>query len=269
MKRTLLFIFGLVSIYTFSQTKRFYYNLLFKLDSTNISRDVVVLEVNENENLFFSDEYLRVDSLNNVRNNFIFAYPKFKKILRWHKIDNSFDFINNISMNFYEYNTTKNINWNLTSDKKKIGIYNVQKATCKYGGRNWTAWFTNEIPLNYGPYVFYGLPGLVLEVFDENHDYHFSFAESKNLDSYNPSDKTLAKYLGNIKFTIKENNWKTVQENFYNNPIPEYKSGEAMMLKNDKTPYSAQDYRNLEISIQESIKKLNNPIELSEKVNYK
>ena len=267
IKITLFLLLYCVS--TYSQSKRFYYNLTMKIDSVNEIKDLTVLEINDTQNLFFSNEYLHVDSLNNKTNKFIFPYPKYSDIIIWNLNNNSFDIKKKLSMNYYQYNTTKNINWNLTQEKKKIGDYNVQKATSNYGGRNWIAWFTNEINLPYGPYLFYGLPGLILEIYDTENNFHFSFVKNKNYSQNLNTEKIFEKYLGKTKFQIKESDWKQIQLNYYNNPIPEYISGKAMILKNDKTEYTINDYRTLEKDIKNNIKKYNNPIELSEKINYK
>lgn len=44
--------------------------------------------------------------------------------------------------------------------------YDCRKATVEFAGRNYTAWFTPEIPLPFGPYKFGGLPGLILKLED-------------------------------------------------------------------------------------------------------
>ncbi len=44
--------------------------------------------------------------------------------------------------------------------------YDCRKATVEFAGRNYTAWFTPEIPLPFGPYKFGGLPGLILKIED-------------------------------------------------------------------------------------------------------
>lgn len=265
----LLLFFGIGK----SQTKRFFYNVTFKIDSINKKRDIVVLEINKNQNLFFSDEYLNVDSLNNRKGaRFQFVNPKFGKIVKWNKNDNSFDIFNGLGgINYYEYKSYKKISWILSDETKKIGLYSVQKAVCKYGGRDWVAWFTNELPFSYGPYVFYGLPGLILEIYDTKYNYHFTFIQNKNLDKEQDFSKIIEKrYLGVNKIRIQEKDWNTMQLNYYNNPIPEYKTGlEAMMIKDDGTQYTAKDYRDLEKNIQSNIRRYNNPIELDEKVNYK
>ncbi|MGQ2118526.1 GLPGLI family protein [Ornithobacterium rhinotracheale] len=69
---------------------------------------------------------------------------------------------------------TPTLKWQLQKDQKEILGYAVQKATTQYGGREWEAWFAKDIPLSYGPYVFNGLPGLILEVYDTENEHHFT-----------------------------------------------------------------------------------------------
>jgi GLPGLI family protein len=65
------------------------------------------------------------------------------------------------------------IDWKLSQEKKKIGIYTCYKATKKdffIGSsgnqipRNITAWYSPEIPYSFGPLKYNGLPGLILEL---------------------------------------------------------------------------------------------------------
>ena len=54
-----------------------------------------------------------------------------------------------------------NSKWELLSEEKKIGNYSCKKAI---NDKNDTAWYCPEIPINDGPYLFQGLPGLILEI---------------------------------------------------------------------------------------------------------
>ncbi|EGV43036.1 GLPGLI family protein [Bizionia argentinensis JUB59] len=65
------------------------------------------------------------------------------------------------------------IAWQLTTQTKKIGQFNCQKATGVFRGRNYTVWFTNEIPLPFGPWKLNGLPGLILEAKDDLNQLYF------------------------------------------------------------------------------------------------
>jgi GLPGLI family protein len=70
------------------------------------------------------------------------------------------------------------LNWKLENETKKIGSYNCFKATyiIKDDGRAGlfgaekdvvvTAWYTPDIPVGHGPGIYWGLPGLILEVND-------------------------------------------------------------------------------------------------------
>lgn len=272
MIKKISIFFILVPLIFSSQTKRFFYNVTFKTNAAveeSVQKDLVVLDISAEGNFFYSNEYLHVDSINKATNKNLFSYPNFKKIITWKKSDQKFEMLNNLSMNFYVFKSQKNIQWQLSEEKRRIGNFIVQKATCLYGGRKWNAWFTNEIPLPFGPYVFYGLPGLILEIADEDKDYIFSFVQNKNFEETYDTQKLLKKYLGIRKFEITEKEWRKIQMNFYENPIPEYKEGNAIMLKNDGTEYSSQDYKEVEKSIRENIKKNNNPIELDEKIDYR
>lgn len=68
---------------------------------------------------------------------------------------------------YYVSEDLETINWQLQKDEKNIGNFKCQKATADFRGRHYTAWFTQEIPVNLGPWKFNGLPGLILEIRDD------------------------------------------------------------------------------------------------------
>jgi len=65
------------------------------------------------------------------------------------------------------------IDWQLESETKIISNLKCYKATGIFRGRKWIAWYTSEIPFSVGPWKLNGLPGLILEAYDE--DKKFSF----------------------------------------------------------------------------------------------
>jgi GLPGLI family protein len=63
--------------------------------------------------------------------------------------------------------------WKILSETKDIDGYKCQKATCRFRGRDYEAWFTREILVNEGPWKFNGLPGLIVKVYDTQEHYDF------------------------------------------------------------------------------------------------
>jgi GLPGLI family protein len=65
------------------------------------------------------------------------------------------------------------IAWQISNDVKNINSYRCNKATCHFHGRNYTAWFTLDIPCQWGPYKLQGLPGAILEAYDDRNEVSF------------------------------------------------------------------------------------------------
>ncbi|WP_081713141.1 GLPGLI family protein [Bacteroides neonati] len=79
-----------------------------------------------------------------------------------------------ISTQDYIYEDELNAqNWQISDSVKTIMDYSCQKAVCNFRGRQWTAWFSTDIPISDGPWKFGGLPGLILEVYDKQKQYHY------------------------------------------------------------------------------------------------
>ncbi len=89
-------------------------------------------------------------------------------------------FANSILDNECRYDEEVEFNWKITKDKKVINGIECTKATTTKWGRNWIAYFSTKHPLPFGPYKFYGLPGLIFEVGDDNKDYVFTLYKIKN-----------------------------------------------------------------------------------------
>lgn len=72
-----------------------------------------------------------------------------------------------ISAFFVYPDSIPSLEWNFSDEyTDSIMGYDCRKATVQFAGRSYTAWFTPEIPLPFGPYKFGGLPGLILKLED-------------------------------------------------------------------------------------------------------
>lgn len=56
--------------------------------------------------------------------------------------------------------------WDLLEESRVINGYSCHKAVSNYLGREWIAWFTDEIPISTGPWLLWGTPGLIVEARD-------------------------------------------------------------------------------------------------------
>lgn len=65
------------------------------------------------------------------------------------------------------------LSWQISPATATIAGYACQRATTTLGGRAWEAWFAREVPVADGPYKFYGLPGLIVQVSDTRQHYRF------------------------------------------------------------------------------------------------
>jgi GLPGLI family protein len=113
----------------------------------------------------------------------------------------------------YEYEELQpELKWQLHNESKKILDYSCKKATVKYRRREFIAWYATEVPINNGPYVFEGLPGLILELEDSEDKYHFTAVgiDKKPMDIYLRNDKEILK-ISRAKF-------REVEKTYHDNP---------------------------------------------------
>lgn len=63
---------------------------------------------------------------------------------------------------FYSEGATEDIEWVLTDETKVISGMSCKKAVSKNKDMLLTVWYTDKVPVPYGPVNYFGLPGLVI-----------------------------------------------------------------------------------------------------------
>ena len=74
---------------------------------------------------------------------------------------------------------TEKKEWNLEPGDTTVVGYKCKKAVCNFRGRNWTAWYTLDIPISEGPWKLDGLPGIILKAVDSLNQFSFECFQIK------------------------------------------------------------------------------------------
>lgn len=258
----------LISHTYFSQTHRFFYQANFKKDSlqTEFTKQFFVLDINKKNSKFYSTDYLTNDSINKSKGgDYEFSYPQ----LDFRIIKKGMVFENYVtqSPNFYWYETSDKQNWTILPDKKKIKGFEAQKATTQFGGREWVAWFTNEIQFSAGPYKFHGLPGLILEIQDAKNNYNFEFVGNKNLKEDYDTSLFIETTNKEQPLKITEKSWVKLNLDYFVNPLKDY-GDSKLLFKDENGNMKEVDPREFTQKGQTYLRKYNNPIEIDKAIQY-
>ena len=134
----------------------------YELDYHLLSDSLTIANVPRDE---AKRKRMKVKMLSTFSESIIMNYPE--------KDVNTFQ--SYLSGSFRRFEDAKAIqNWKIERDTKEILGYKCRKATCRFRGRDYEAWYAEELPIPYGPYQFRGLPGLILELSDTNKEYVFN-----------------------------------------------------------------------------------------------
>lgn len=296
MKSKILFLVFLGGM-AHAQVNRFFYEYKFIPDSNNkeeVKKEMMLLDIDKNGSSYYSHDKFVADSISRTElENQLKAgggnisvnrrekpgqvsykvtkqYPDFKTYL-----------FRSISMDKYKIKEDKKPEWKILPEKQKIGEYNVQKAVTSLGGREWTAWFTMDIPFQDGPYTFYGLPGLIVKIEDATGSHSMVLAGNKTVQTQSTEQelqlpenvKVLG--LGGKEIEVTKDQFKKAWKAYVNDPT---KNMREMMMKSGgeagtKVAFKvktsdgkeisdpSQVFREMEKRTKEVLQKDNNPIE--------
>ena len=192
-----------------------YYTLYFLADSSktdNYTKGLMVLQVSDHY-LRFGDLYrIQLDSINDFcainKKNAKKAANDFNQtsskvcygfnITSLVDLDNETATVQLQALRKYQYTVPlPKFDWQLTKGDSIINGLACKRAVCRYAGRSYIAWFAPSINLPYGPYLFGGLPGLIMCLCDKSNNWIFTNSgievARSNRDMYLYSDKDIIK----------------------------------------------------------------------------
>lgn len=278
MIRKIIFIFTiLISLLSFSQKYNFTYQYTFKPDSLHLEKtetELMGLFIDKNGSTYFSLAKVKRDSAiaQNMNSDGMpsnrpvslntFPQEKVRGIIQ--KDWRSNEVISYLSVNTDRFKIIQHItfNWHIETETALIQGKKCQLATVEYKGRNYNAWFTNEIPISEGPYKFGGLPGLIVKIEDTKKQHIW---ELKGIEKFRHIKLNLSAYI-----PVTETQYKKAVEDYIRDPMNRmrelkrrYGITSFTSTSPDGTSYSDAEYEKMKTKkIQENFKENNNSIEL-------
>ncbi len=275
--KKIAFLFLLVSVCVFGQMQRFTYDYTFASDSTNkaeLKTEQMNLDVSKNGSKFYSytvyhsDSLMRVDLENQLRTN---GSINVKSDMQKGNIrysvtktypDYTVDFLTRIFTDSYSVREDRKIDWKIFPEKEKIGEWETQKAETDFAGRKWTAWFTPEIPIQDGPYKFFGLPGLIVKMEDQSKTHLF---ELKGIKKISEKDFDSEIFKPENRISINRKQYQKIRKEYEADPtkgMRQLTMGGVVMKMEGNNAEQEKMMKEREQQIKDKLKKENNRIEL-------
>lgn len=254
------------------QSTRFVYQVTLSPDSTNVEKktESAYLDTDGKKSVFYAENSMKRDSLmermratknfdreqmQNLRSNLQFTIEKDLS-------NQSLIYKSRIGRDNYSYPETPVFGWKILPETVKIGDYQTQKAETKFGGRTWYAWFTQEIPLQDGPYKFSGLPGLIVKIQDEKGDYSFDLMQTKKIaEIYQPLNRGQFITLSKSKYMDLQKKFRKDPSSFFTSQMSGGGRGPAGGGGN-RPGIDPKEMQERMKRMEAEIKSQNNPIEL-------
>jgi len=235
----------------------------FQRDSLNkkdVGNDIMILEIGNTSSLFYSQYRKFGDSLmaEDQKRGFTgtdVAANKGKYFLnKWSLVlAKNYPLNKNtaseIAIQPYKYQEEiVSQNWKILNDTMTLYELKCQKAVGRFRGRNYEAWFSRDIPVNNGPWKFFGLPGLIVKVNDDKMEFNFELNGVEVLKNKHAMLFPEKKYITSTRLGL----WK-IKKDMADDPIGFLENSSGLGLK-VTSPMSPQE--------RDSRKKPYNPIEL-------
>lgn len=182
-------------------------------DLSEVSIEIII----RNDSLVSNQYYLTPTEI--VFKDFIFQDKQFKPVIVSEKMP-SYD-------------------WKLEDEVMQIGGIQCHKALLSFRGRNYVFWYDPQTPCLFGPWKFFGLPGLIVKIESDDKKItfqltKFSYTDKKDLkkpnsgqnisfDEYvNLQERTVSDFLTKLKarmprgttVTVKKEERNSIEKNY-------------------------------------------------------
>lgn len=274
----LLFLFGFFS----AQSYKAVYDFKWKpqKNATEYLHEDFALLINENKTsdflsyIKFKSDSTKTTTVTNFKKvgqgsmsfNYKYGESKFNEIVSKNYTSKEIQFEKQLYDKLFVVKNNCKIEWKINSAKDKFLGYSIQKATTEFGGRKWIAWFTSEIPVQDGPYKFFGLPGLILKINDSENEFLY---EMKSITK-ETNDISERNFGTNIIIKLSSEKFQKIWEDYKKQPssIFNYQTQSnndawtANYTIGGGNPNDKKYRENYDTKTREFLKSFENPIEL-------
>ena len=189
MKAIIIYLLGSISLIAQNFDLLATYTLDLNTDFPNSHTTSLLIDSNENISYYILDfGGIKENEFNEESNEIIVRSKNTDNLLIYNKLN---EFIVSQELTFNDSFWVKeslSFDWEISNETKESDGYVMQKATTTFRGRDYVAWFTKEIPIPMGPYKFYGLPGLIMEIYDTDNIYHWTITKIENKEINHSTD---------------------------------------------------------------------------------
>lgn len=238
MKRLSTLFFVLFVVICNAQTYRYIYE--YKITGKKIQN--IVLDINPEDVRVYEYGFLESDSItqrSKYENRFFTRASSSGQVIYRKRNSSENITLLSVGQDAFSIKTNDELEWKLHNETKDYQSHKLQKASTTFGGRNWTAWYSPDIPLQEGPYKFKGLLGLIFEIYDDENLFSYHLIKNTNLqDTYTNSDKWMLTYYDQKYIPITKQQWKKLKENADSNPFKDLyeslKKGNKITINNQE-----------------------------------
>lgn len=181
--------------------------------------DIMDLQMGRHYNAFFSRDLRALDTRNTkeLKTNMQFSTIP-ENYIGFDVLINHSDSLTTVTNRLpytsqvIEYSESTDIpKWTyMPEDVDTIMGYHCHVAICNYEGRDWKVYYTNDIPIPYGPWKLNGVKGLVLKAVDTENNFIF---EAVGLTQ---KPQSIIRYDWSRK-KMKKEDWKKFERDMYKN----------------------------------------------------
>lgn len=265
-----IFLFQLMFVY--SQTNRFVYQVISKSgqNEKGFRIENYYLDIDKEQSIYYNRLYYINDSITKKTSRFGFqGFRLTDFVVRKAEKCKEYKMINfkNLYLSLDEKQS-----WKIEKQTEIFHGRPIQKATTYWGGRDWIAWFDTEIPFPFGPYVFEGLPGLIVKLEDSKKDFQFELITSTSFSSTQKIDFLETLQSGATTISLKQ--YHKLMLDAYKAPFAFIKQGfvqnnEEMNLRlEDGSTLNNSNFKEKEEMEQKKMRDANHPIHLEQKIEF-